>query len=410
MEKFGVIAFTHSSIGLEGLSNFHIESESVVERMSALKVYLGLTEVMYLSTCNRVEIAFVRDQDFDNEFTTRLIQFFHPDWTVETSAEMANKSKFWSGINAVNHLIEVACSLDSMVLGEREIITQVRNAFEFARTNKLSGDTIRLIIRHTIETAKKVYTETFISHKSVSVVSLAFKAFLEKNHPKDVAIIIVGSGVTNQKMVRFLVEGGYQNISIYNRTLSSAEELAQRFNLKAYPLSELKNHNQSFDILISCTGANSAVIDQPIYQELLKGDTNQHTLIDMAIPQDISNEVVELNATDYISIETLQVIAKGHLNARRKELLKVRQIIFNALEEFKKRFELRQMEIRLSHIPKKIKAIRSTAINEVFSNEIEQLDSDSKATLDRILDYMEKKYVSVPMLMAKDLVMNEDKK
>ena len=204
MEKFGVIAFTHSSIGLEGLSNFHIESESVVERMSALKVYLGLTEVMYLSTCNRVEIAFVRDQDFDNEFTTRLIQFFHPDWTVETSAEMANKSKFWSGINAVNHLIEVACSLDSMVLGEREIITQVRNAFEFARTNKLSGDTIRLIIRHTIETAKKVYTETFISHKSVSVVSLAFKAFLEKNHPKDVAIIIVGSGVTNQKMVRFL--------------------------------------------------------------------------------------------------------------------------------------------------------------------------------------------------------------
>jgi glutamyl-tRNA reductase len=124
-----------------------------------LKLLLGLDELMYLSTCNRVEFIFVQHESVDNAVIQKFVQTFNPDFEEAVVFEIAQKARHWNGINAVNHLIEVACSLDSMVLGEREIITQVRNAYTLAKNEGLSGDVIRIVMRQTIETAKKVYTE-----------------------------------------------------------------------------------------------------------------------------------------------------------------------------------------------------------------------------------------------------------
>jgi glutamyl-tRNA reductase len=303
----------------------------------------------------------------------------------------------------VNHLIEVASSLDSMVLGEREIITQVRNAHDYSRKEELSGDTIRIVMRHTIETAKKIFTETIIAEKSVSVVSIAYQEFLKANLPKKAKILIIGSGVTNQNMCKFLTKDGYTHFTVFNRTLTNAEKFVDTFGGKAEPLKNLEMHDAGFDAIISCTGSNSAVLTQKIYTSILKDNKTKH-IIDLAIPNDIAESIPNSFAVNYISVASLKKIADKNLLARRKELLKVREIIYNSLEDFKSIFEMRQIELKMQAIPKHVKEIRTKALTEVFHKEVSNLDDESKAVLDKILNYMEKKYVSVPMIMAKEML------
>lgn len=403
MQRINIIAFTHAAIGLDELGSFHLEEQDIRPKMEALKSALDLKEIMYLSTCNRVEFLFVTDQEVNQIFIINFLQSFYKDRSSSPNIEeLSTRARYWSGINAVNHLIEVATSLDSVVLGEREIITQVRNAYEFARKEELAGDTIRIVIRQTIETAKKVYTQTSISEKSVSVVSLAFHELMKvlPVDPGKTKVAIVGSGVTNQNMSKFLTKNGFTSFSVFNRTLANAEKLAEQIGGSAFALNELTKVKEKFDVLITCTSSSKPIIDEAF----LSKQNQLKVIVDIAIPADVDHEVLKNYSLEYISVNTVKTLSENNLLIRKKELLKARQIIFEALEEFKEIFEMRQMEIRMRSIPKHVKAIRNRATSEVFSSEIETLDDNAKDVLDKVLNYMEKKYVSVPMIMAKEML------
>lgn len=403
LEKFNVIAFTHAGIGLKELGSFHLETSQVLPEMQRLKTVLELSEIMYLSTCNRVEFIFTGKHPVNHDFILRLIETIHPTWDEAHKEKIVKKTRYWNGINAVNHLIEVASSLDSMVLGEREIITQVRNSYNFSKKHQLSGDTIRLVIRQTIETAKKVYTETTIAEKSVSVVSLAYQELKKQSISKNAKVLFIGSGTTNQNMAKFLKKDGYNNITVFNRTLENAEKFAESFKGEAHALKDLVNYTTGFDIIISCTGSNSAVLTPEIYTKILN-DQKPKLIVDLAIPNDVSASIPKAFPVEYISVDSIKQISDKNLLLRKKELLKARQIIFDSLEQFKSIFEMRQIEIKMRAIPDHVKAIRSKATNEIFSKEMDELDDKSREVLDKILNYMEKKYVSVPMIMAKEML------
>lgn len=403
MERFNIIAFTHAGIGLKKLGQFHLEKDEIPAKMGALKEALHLTEIMYLSTCNRVEFIFVTTDALPENFISEFVRNFNSDWDETYVESIRKKARTWNGINAVNHLIEVASSLDSMVLGEREIISQVRNAYNFAKATGLSGDTLRVIIRHTIETAKKVYTDTSIAEKSVSVVSLAYRELMKRSIPLNARILIIGSGITNQNMCKFFEEDGYRNLVVFNRTVENAKKLANKYGAEGYALKDLSAHKNGFDVIVSCTGAAGTVLTKDIYNAILP-DTKQKHIIDLAIPNDVEKSVYKAFSVNYISVETLKKTSEKNLLERRKELLKVRQIIFEALEEFKFTFEMRQIELKMRDIPNHVKKIRKTAVDEVFARDMDELDDKSKAVLNKILNYMEKKYVSVPMIMAKNML------
>ncbi|NOQ75900.1 MAG: glutamyl-tRNA reductase [Crocinitomix sp.] len=406
MKRFNIIAFTHAGIGLKKLGQFHLEKEAISAKMNALKKGLDLSEIMYLSTCNRVEFIFVSPVELPQNFVNAFVHQFNMEWDQTTVDSIAKKARTWNGINAVNHLIEVASSLDSMVLGEREIIAQVRNAYDFAHKNALSGDTLRVIIRHTIETAKKVYTDTSIAEKSVSVVALAYRELMKKSIPLNARILIIGSGITNQNMCKFFDADGYRNFMVFNRTLENAEKLASTYGCEGKALKELPAYKNGFDVIVTCTGAANAVLTKTIYTTILPDARPKH-IIDLAIPNDVEPSICNAFSVNYISVETLKKTTDKNLLARRKELLKARQIIFEALEEFKVIFEMRQIEIKMRAIPDHVKKIRHTAITEVFSKEIMEMDEKSKEVLDKVLNYMEKKYVSVPMIMAKNMLVKK---
>lgn len=406
MKRFQVIAFTHNGVGVDQLSTFHWEQEKVLENASQLKAALDLSEIMYLSTCNRIEFIMVskNEEPIDLSFFLRL---FNPEFSETELADYRAQGRHWNGINAVNHLIEVASSLDSMVLGEREIITQVREAFDFAFANRLAGDSIRLAIQQTIMTAKKIYTETNISKKPVSVVSLAFQALVAKIEDRTARIVVVGSGRTNTNFCDFLQNFGFQNFVVFNRTLENAKKLANTLEGEAYALTELNNYQKGFDILVTCTGSGEHLIQEDSYQALLAGENDLKYVVDLSVPSDLDPTLTDLYNIDHISVSRLKQISESNLQERRKELIKVRQIIYDSLEEFKKVFRVRQMTVRLHEIPERVKQIRQKATSEVFQKELGVLDDESKETLEKILDYMEKKYISVPMIMAKQFAENE---
>lgn len=407
LNSLHVVAFTHRSLPVGEIGDLHIEPDNQKERLEALKMQLGLHELQFLSTCNRVEFMFTTDNSVDRTFLDSFFDTLYPKLGSGERHRFATNAEIFKGINAVEHVLSVASSVDSMVIGEREIITQVRNAYELCNKNGLTGDLIRIVNRHTIETAKRVYTETNIARKPVSVVSLAYHRLRDLNVPLDSRILIIGAGVTNTNMSRFLKKHGFKNFHVFNRTYSKAEKLAGDLNGIPHHLDELKDYNQGFDVIITCTGADHHIITPELYAQLLNGETDRKTVIDLALPQDLDPTIVQNNKITHISIELLQKISTENLKERSKEIQHVEEIISEALYEFNQIHKMREVELAMRQVPEQVKQIRSNAVNQVFKNDLDRLDNESREILEKVLGYMEKKYMSMPMLMAKEILLKK---
>ncbi|MCE2710925.1 MAG: glutamyl-tRNA reductase [Cryomorphaceae bacterium] len=407
-ENFHSIAFTHRNLEVSTIGKLHIDPEMQSSRINPIKEYLGVDEVLFLSTCNRIEFWLVSSENCGVSFLKELLDLVYPELHVSEKELLLQGAEFAHGNDAVNHVLRVASSIDSMVIGEREIITQVRTAYELCRNSGLTGDLIRLVLRHTIETAKKVYTQTSIATKPVSVVSLAYHRLRDMNVPLDSRILIIGAGTTNTNMSKFLKKHGFKRFAVFNRTFSKAEKLASELNGVAFPLEELATYDGGFDVIISCTGADTHVITPEIYAHLLGEDRNRKVVLDIAIPQDLHPEILENHSVTHISVDLLQRISNENLKERSLEVGRVEELIEVALSDFDLLYRTRQVELAMREVPEKVKEIRSNAVNEIFKKDIEAMDEHSREILEKVLGYMEKKYMSVPMLMAKDILINKN--
>lgn len=407
IDSLHIVAFTHRNLSVNDIGKLHIEECNQKERLSFLKDKMGLKELMFLSTCNRVEFVLVTDTNVDIEFLNSYFHELYPSFNEAETNLFSAKGSVYSGIDAVEHLLSVASSVDSMIVGEREIISQVREAFESSHKMKLTGDLIRILLRHTIETAKKVYTQTGIAQKPVSVVSLAYHKLRALNIPLDARILIIGAGVTNTNMSRFLKKHGFTNFTVFNRTLKKAEKLAGTLNGSAHPLPMLKKFNKGFDIIITCTGSEDHIITPKIYRQLLQGDESKKVVIDIAIPQDLHPEIISSHKVIHISVNLLQQISNDNLLARSNEVQHVEEIISDAMKEFHHICQVRSVELAMREVPNTVKEIRATAMTEIFKDELSQMDEASLETIEKIVGYMEKKYMSIPMLMAKEILLKK---
>ena len=404
MNPFKILSFTHKNLAVEELGKFHVEEAKQQEVLTQLKQSLNLEGLMFLSTCNRAEFFISSENTID---TYSFLKKFYSFWDKNALKNAANSVAVYEGENALRHLFEVASSLDSMVVGEREIITQVRNAYELCNKWNLTDDLIRLVIKNTVETAKEVYTQTNIARNPVSVVSLAYRKLKEFHIKPEARFIIIGAGITNTTMAKYLRKHGLKNFAVFNRTLAKAEKLAAELGGEAFPLSELKNYKKGFDVIVTCTGSSEYIITAEIYQALCGNDSSKKVVIDLAVPADLDPSVLSKHDINLIAVNNLQEIAAQNLKEREKELDACRIIIEEKMTEFRKQFKTRKVELAMSSVPEKVKEIRNTAINEVFAKDILLLDDQSKVVLEKVISYLEKKYISVPMKMAKEILIEE---
>ncbi len=407
MKELKVIAFTHRTTDISNIGRLHIDSDNRKERLTKLKES-GISELMYLSTCNRVEFIFVHDEDLNKNFLNSFFSVFAPDWDDKAINWAIDNCNLFEGVQSVKHIFHIASSLDSLVVGEREIITQVRKAFDECSEFGLTGPVIRLLINKTIESAKEVYTKTNIARNPVSIVSLAYRMLRDVGIKDNSRILVVGAGETNTNMCRFLSKHGLKNLTLFNRTLEKAEFLTNHIGGKALPLNDLASFSEGFDLIVTCTGSEDHIITPEIYKTLLAGETGKKTIIDLAIPYDVNPDVIEKNSINYIEIEGLKEVSEFNLNKREEELSICKELIKEQIITFKQAFKERKVELVMSQVPQKIKEIKELALNEVFSKELETMNEESKEVLDKMLGYIEKKYISVPMKMAKQIFLEKE--
>ncbi len=405
LNYFKILAFTHKNLPLNLIGKLQLNETEQLDKLNQLKVQFSFKEILYLNTCNRVELFFVSELKQFN--VSEIIYTLNNNLTKAEIKEIENACEIFKGNNAVTHTFKVAASLESLVVGEREIITQVRKAYEFCNFNGLTGDFIRLLIKKTIETAKQIYTQTNIAKNPVSIVSLAYRSLLQNGIKNNARLIFVGSGETNTLMATYLKKHSFENNVVFNRTLSNAAKLATKTGGKAYNLTELKNYKESFDVLIVCTASNTPVIDNEIYTSLLNTDTSKKTVIDLGVPANVDATVIKKNNINYIDINSLKLKAEQNLILRQNEIVKCDEIIQNKLEEFLLLYKERKIELAFGELPKQIKAIKELAFNEVFSKDINGLDNNSKDVLEKVVLYIEKKYNAVTFKTAKDLLLNK---
>ena len=173
------IAFTYKNTPIKELNRFFLHEENRKERLEYLRYTCDLNEIFYVATCNRIEFFFTTAHILDTNFLKNFYKNFRTDWTAEEIDFALNHGEVFEGEEALKHIYRVASSLDSLVIGEREIITQVRKAYDTCKEDGLTGDVLRLVVKSTITTAKQIYTETKIGNNPVSVVSLAERKLRE---------------------------------------------------------------------------------------------------------------------------------------------------------------------------------------------------------------------------------------
>ena len=404
LDGYKILTVTHREVPLDDIGSFilpHSEERPLQDLLADLKNTFQLSELLYIATCNRVIFLFHKDTTLDIPFLHRFFKQVNPDLSEEKIQESV---AIYEGNEAIIHLYEVAASIDSLVVGEREIMRQIRDGYHQCDAWNLTGDHIRLLMKYLVQAIKEVYAKTRIGEKPVSVVSLAMHLLAERNLSKEAGILLVGAGQTNTLVSKFLLKKGFTNITVFNRSIEKALRLAKSVEGKGYSLADLGNYQGVFEVMIVCTGATQAIIDTSLYQQLLKRDTQQKVVVDLSIPNNVSPEVVQQFPIDYIDINELKELAELNLSYRKQEIGLVKMLLENQLKDFKKAYKGRQIEVAMGQVPVQIKEIKKKAMNEVFKKELDELDENTLALINKMMAYMEKKCIGIPMKVAKNIV------
>lgn len=407
LANYKVITITHHNLNVDELGSFvvkYLDEDDLREKLHGIKEAANIREMIYLSTCNRITFVLFTYEDIDAPFLERFFQLVNPKLSQDSIKRIHKFTDIYGGYDAIEHIFQVASSMDSLVVGEREIFRQFREAYKSSQAMGLTGDNMRLLERYTVETGKKVYDQTRIGEKPLSIVSLAMQAMRRHDLDTDARIIMVGAGETNTLVGKFLKKYGFKHISIFNRSLDNAAKLSKALDAKSYHLSELGEYKGGFDVMIVTTGATDPIITTPIYKNLIGQEEDQKIVIDLSVPANVCSELVTSFNMDYIDIEKLRAISLINLESRKKEIHEASIIVRQQLQEFHKIFQRRQIEIAMRSVPQEIAKVKHNAIGKVYRKKLEGLDNDTLSLIHEMMDYMEKKCISVPIKAAKSLV------
>ncbi len=402
LRNLKILTVTHKSAKLKEIGDFVVrtsDSTTLQTQLETLKATFAFDELFYVATCNRVLYFFVTNENLDSQFTTRFFQYINPNLSEATLQSVVALE----GEAAIAHLFEVAASIDSLVVGERQILGQLREAYDQCHAWGLTGDNIRLAFQQAVVAAKEIYAQTRIGDKPVSVASLAVRKMMSAHLPKDARILLIGAGQTNALVTKFLNKHTFNNVTVFNRSVQKAEELAALVGGKARSLTDIEDYKEGFDCLIVCTGAIDPIITTQVYEQLLNGEAGEKMVIDLAIPHNVEEAVIQKFPVRYIEIEGLRTLAQENMAFREDEVEKAKILLAKHIQDFPAIFKQRQLTRAMSRVPDEIKAVKNKALNEVFRKDVENLDAPTRELLEKMLTYMEQKCIAVPMKVAREM-------
>ncbi len=323
----GLIGLNYKSAPVEVREMMAFTEEQIRRFSKNLKQIESVAGVVVLSTCNRTEIYFhikyTSAQEGFDLVLKRLLDF--KDINISVKSHLY----FFSNLNAVKHLFSVAAGLNSMALGEDQIIGQVKNAFLISDHEHCAGPVLTRLFDCTFGAGKRVRTDTKINEGYTSVSSAA--ATLAKQQYPDIAsrfILLIGAGQTGRLSMLSLIEKGCKKLYITNRTFEKAIIAAKEFNTTAVPFNRIKEHMIRCDIVMIATGSETPLIDETMINEVMpKRDFCPMTIVDLSVPRNVAEEVGKIEHVTLFDVDDTEVVINETYKKRKGEIAKAEEIV-----------------------------------------------------------------------------------
>ncbi len=386
-----VVGLSHKTAPVDIREKVAFAPTAMQEPLRQVVALPSVAEGVIVSTCNRVEIyATSRDVESCIVQLKRFMADFH-----ELPAEELQEHLYdYQGEDAIRHVFRVASSLDSMVLGEPQILGQIKTAYGYATEFKTAGLILNRFLHKAFSVAKRVRTETEIASNAVSVsfaaVELARKIF---GKLEDKSVMLIGAGEMCELAARHFINNGVSSVMVTNRTFERAEKLAAEFNGRPVPFDDFTEYLHQTDIVLTSTGAPNFILGHQKMEEVIKKRKNRPMfLIDIAVPRDIEPKVNDIANIYLYDVDDLQEVVQANLKERQKEAKKAEAIIDQEIGQFhrwlgnldvvptivalRKKFE----EVRKSEVDKTL-----TRFNGLGKKEQKSIEAMTSAIINKIL-------------------------
>ncbi len=396
-----VISVNYKTAPVEIREKVTFTNEGLISAMKQLKNQKSILENVIISTCNRTEVCAVVDQLHTGRY---YIKTFLANWFGMDKDELAKWLVVYEADDAKEHLFRLACGLESMVLGETQILGQVRSSFLSAQEHQTVGTIFNQFFKQVITLAKKAHSETEIGANAVSVsyaaVELAKKVL---GSLKDKQVLILGAGKMGELAVQNLYGSGAKNVVVMNRTFEKAEKLAERFSGGAKRLEELSCALVETDIIISSTGADGYVITKEMMESVEKMRKYRPLfMVDIAVPRDLDPKLAELDSVFLYDIDDLKDIVEANLAERQKAAIKIGEMIAGDIDDFNSWLYTLGVVPMISALRQKALAIQENTM-ESLEKKLPYLSERDHKVISKHMKSIVNQLIRDPILLAKEL-------
>ncbi len=381
--KLLLAGVNHNTAPVEVRERLALSETSIPGALDRLRSGKGITEVLILSTCNRVEITVTAEDDAD------------PQAAIDSFLVEARGSQVYryEGREAIHHLFRVAASLDAMVVGEPQILGQMKNAYALSKTAGAMNGLLENVMSRAFSVAKRVRTETGIGQMAVSVsyaaVELARKIFGSLSGR---TVMIVGSGKMSELAARHLRRSGCSHIFVTNRTHSRAVEMAAFFGGTAIEYTRFTGMLPEADIIITSSGAPHYVITKEEMQRVIAIRRNKPVfVIDIAVPRNVEPSVNEVDNVFLYDIDDLQGVVNTNLEGRKKEADRAELIVSEEVDKMLSRLKVQEVAPAIVGLQEQFETIRAVELDKLrrrpggmTTEQLEQVDAMTRAIVNKI--------------------------
>ncbi|PGL62191.1 glutamyl-tRNA reductase [Bacillus thuringiensis] len=400
-----VVSVNYRTAPVEFREKLTFQAAELERAMTTLQNQKSVLENVIVSTCNRTEIYAVVDQLHTGRY---YIKKFLADWFQLEIEEVAPYLTIFEQDGAIDHLFRVTCGLDSMVVGETQILGQIKDSFLEAQQVKATGTIFNELFKQVITLAKRAHSETTIGESAMSVsyaaVELGKKIFGELT---DCHVLILGAGKMGELALQNLYGSGARKVTVMNRTLSKAEVMAEKYMGQAKSLSELQCALLEADILISSTGASEYVITKEMMTKVEKMRSGRPLfMVDIAVPRDIDPAIDELEGSFLYDIDDLQGVVEANRAERLKEAEKIQFMIEEEIVLFKTWLSTLGVVPLIAALRDKALAIQSETMVSL-ERKIPNLSDREKKVISKHTKSIINQLLKDPILVAKEIAAEE---
>jgi glutamyl-tRNA reductase len=401
-----VVGLNYKTAPVEIRERLTFNETNLGDAMKTLRTKKSILENVIISTCNRTEIYAVVDQLHTGRY---YIKEFLSEWFHLEQDEFSPYLFIYEQEGAIEHLFKVACGLNSMILGETQILGQVRSSFLLSQQEQTTGTVFNQLFKQAITVAKRGHSETDIGANAVSVsyaaVELAKKIFgsLHQKH-----VLVFGAGKMGELAIQNLHSNGASKVTVINRTFEKAQGLASRFEGEARTLQELQCSLVEADILISSTGATGYVITKEMMAHVTKMRKGKPIfMVDIAVPRDLDPEISQLENVFLYDIDDLEGIVEANLQERKKAAEKIMLMIESEIVDFKQWLNLLGVVPVISALREKALTIQSETMDSMERKLAHLSDRDIKV-INKHTKSIINQMLKDPILQAKELASQPD--